>query len=182
MVCHSHTFVDEVLGEKLGGNAISEYLRKQLYSLGCDDFSRVCRALDQAHGSGRFTAVQRGPFNGTLKGYGHVHYLHEKWLTANFAHVTRLPINLSVDELADATAQQILDGRISLRESISKLSERMASKATGHWLIYREDPQGKRLYLAIHPHVTPGSTDELQLLSLLKQIEACCYDDERLHD
>lgn len=187
MVCHTHSLVDETLEEILGGNAISKYLREQLYSLDCDDFTRVSRALEQAHGSGRFTAVDRGRFNGALEGYGHLHYLNKDWLATNFSHVAGRSIKESADQQIEAAAQQISDKSVRPEDAIreldtlkSRFKKRMASKATGDWLIYRECPEGKRLYLAIHSHVTRDSEDELRLLFLLRQIEACCDEDVRL--
>lgn len=192
MVCHTHAFVDETLKEYLDVHQISDYLRHQLYELECSEFDQVCRAFGQAHktGSGGFTAVDRGEYSGALRGYRHVHYRNSDWLRINIALSQQRSVNDTMEELIDYAAKSASKGRTDPDEIMEQviqqhekpLKKRLSSKATGDWLIYREDPQGKRLYLAIHPHVTRGSAGERKLLSLLKQIEACCYENVRQLD
>lgn len=170
MVCHSNAFVDAVLAEKLGNSEVSDHLREQIYQLNCDQFSQLCRAFAQSERGASFTAVERGEFKGVLKGYEHVHYRADGSLASNVALALKFPLGSELDQTVELMVDRHIQARIPIEKMVRTVRGRLRHGATGDWLIYSDTEIGSRRYLAIHPHVKPGSQQEVELRQLLDEI------------
>jgi hypothetical protein len=173
MVCHSIEFTLAILREKPYFGRLSSYFIEQTLSLDCNDFSRLLRAIDAAE-SGVPDTKWPGDFvsAGLLSGYGHFHYRTSDWAATNLAVALKMPVRQSLDETIDATAEKIIAGggdpRTGIEVAIGKFIKRIR-KASGDWVIYRDEPLGRR-YLAIHEHTERRSAEEHQLKALLDSI------------
>jgi len=175
MVCHSEEFVLSVLLERDYFARLSDFMIEQMLSLDANDFSRLIRSIDSLEGGSPSTR-NPGDFreNGQLKGYGHFHYMKEDWAATNLAVISGQPIMQSLDATIDHIAGKIVatggDFEAALEQKLRKFSRRTRS-ASGDWVLYRDGPNGRE-YLAINPHVEPGSEEEQALSRLLDRIAA----------
>lgn len=176
MGCYSREFTLEVLREKPYFARLSGYLIDQLVELSCDDLARFRRALDRFDGStGKGRTKSPGAFSrkGALAGYSHVHFARGDWLDTNFALSAGMPLAQPLDETVDKLAQRIVEGGCSPRQgvaaAIGEFATRIATGATGDWVIYKARPDGN-FYLAIHEHTRRGSPEELALRNVLDRI------------
>jgi hypothetical protein len=173
MVCHSKEFVLSVLLEKDYFARLSDYMIEQMSSLGPNDFPRLIRSIDAMEG-GHPSTRNPGDFreNGQLKGYGHFHYMKEDWAATNLAAISGQPIMQSLDATIDHVAEKIVatggDFEAALEQKLRKFLLRTRN-ASGDWVLYRDGPNGRE-YLAINPHVQPGSEEEQALSRLLDRI------------
>lgn len=173
MVCHSDEFVLSVLLEKQYFSRLSDYMIEQMLSLGCNDFSRLRRAIDAVE-DGLPTTRNPGDFrrDGELKGFGHFHYMKEDWAATNLAAINKQPIMQPLDVTIDHLAGKIIAGggdfEAALEKKIQKFSRRVR-EVSGDWVLYRNGPEGRE-YLAINEHVDRGSEEERGLRRLLDSI------------
>lgn len=174
MGCHSREFTLEVLGELPYRNRISSHLVAQLIEMSCDDLSRALRALDALE-NGEPNTSHPGYFSqgGVLAGYCHVHYRREDWAAGNLAAQHRLGQDQSTDSVVEKVADKIWNegGNVmaTLDKTIDTFAERVGKRASGDWIIYRNNVGGRE-YLAVHPHTKRNSAEEHALKLLLDSL------------
>lgn len=174
MGCHSREFTLEILNERAYRDRISSYLVEQLVEMSCNDLSRILRALDALE-SGEPNINHPGDFGqgGILAGYGHVHYRREDWAIGNLAAQYRFGQTQSADAIVDQVAQKIWndggDVMGALDTAVESFAERVATRASGDWIIYRNGIVGRE-YLTVHPHTRRNSPEEHALKQLLDSL------------
>lgn len=174
MGCYSREFTLEALAERHYRARISSYLVEQLVDMSCNDLSRVLRALDALE-NGDANTNHPGDFGqgGILAGYGHIHYRREDWAAGNLAAQHRLSQAQSADSIIDQVEQKIWNkgGDVIgvVQTTVESFAERVATRATGDWIVYRSGIHGRE-YLAAHPHTRRNTPEEHALKQLLDSL------------